>query len=258
MAPRSVSHSRVHLHRERLNSSTDLARRLLDLKSLAMNLEGFQLGSDDRDHHPALVSTREAVQRLASAKLAAESLQVPLRVFGCTDARMAAAVSTDADRRDIKFLTGSRTREGFHTYCGGLDAAISRGLVFAQHADVVCFRSNGADLFEAARFAAVLKSRFPATSLAYGHNATQNGLRWNELDHRVFAEKLRKLGYDIYFVTQFGQTTVPYTPISGAWVLLNDTVRGKSQIPGDLRRQSLSTLPLSPGAVSSPSVRLGA
>jgi isocitrate lyase len=258
MATRSVSHSRVHLHREELNSSTDLARRLMDLKSLAMNLEGFQLGSDDRNHHPALVSTREAVQRLASAKLAADSLHMSLRVFACTDARMAAAVSTDADRRDHKFLSGSRTSEGFHTYCGGLDAAVSRGLVFAQYADVVCFRSNGADLFEAARFAASIKSRFPAISLAYGHNATQNGLRWNELDHRAFAEKLQKIGYDTYFVTQFGQTTFPYTPIAGPWVLLNDTVCGKSVIPEDLRRPAVSTLPLSPGTVSRTSLHLGA
>jgi isocitrate lyase len=258
MATRSVSHSRVHLHRETLSSSTDLARRLMELKSLAMNLEGFQLGSDDRNHHPALVPTREAVQRLTAAKLAADSLRMSLRVFACTDARMAAAVSTDADRRDHKFLSGSRTSEGFHTYCGGLDAAVSRGLVFAQHADVVCFRSNNADLFEAARFAASLKSRIPTIRLAYGHHATQNGLRWNELDHRAFAEKLQKLGYDTYFVTQFGQTTFPYTPIAGPWVLLNDTICGKSLIPEDLRRTAPSALPLPPGAASFHSVRLGA
>ena len=90
---------------------------------------------------------------------------------------------------------------------------------------------EAADLSEAACFAAVLKSRFPGKSLAFGHNATQNGLRWNELDHRSFEEKLKKLGYDAYFVTQFGQTIFPYTPLTGAWVLLNDTVRSKPAIP---------------------------
>jgi isocitrate lyase len=248
MATRSLNHSRVHLQPEKIafHSSLELVRQLMELKSVAMNLQGsFQLASDDRDHHPALVSMREAVQRLESAKSAADSLGVSLRVFACTDARIAAALTSDADRRDRKFLSGTRTLEGFHTYCGGLDAAISRGLVFAQHADVVCFRSNEADLSEAARFAAILKSAFPAKTLAFGHNATQNGLRWNELDHRTFAEKLQKLGYDAYFVTQFGQTIFPYTPLSGAWVLLNDTVRSKPEIP------SLSTLPPTRGVVSS-------
>jgi isocitrate lyase len=234
MATRSLNHSRFHLQPETaaLDSSLELVRQLMELKSVAMNLEGsFQLGSDDRDHHPALVSMREAVQRLDAAKFAADSLGISLRVFACTDARMAAAVTTDGDRRDRKFMTGTSTLEGLHTYCGGLDAAISRSLVFAQHADVVCYRSNHADLSEAACFHAVLKSRFPGKSLAFGHNATQNGLRWNELDHRSFEEKLKKLGYDAYFVTQFGQTIFPCTPLTGAWVLLNDTVRSKPAIP---------------------------
>jgi hypothetical protein len=250
MATRSVNHTRIHLRPERsaFDNSFELARQLLDLKSVAMNLEGpFQLGSDERDPQPALVSMQEAVKRLESARFAADSLQVPLRVFACTDARMASAVATDADRRDRKFLSGMRTAEGFHTYCGGLDAAIARGLVFAPHADVVCYRSTEADLSEAARFAAVLKSRFPAKSLAFGHSATRNGLRWNEQDHRTFEKKLQKLGYDAYFVTQFSQTFFPYTPPSGAWVLLNDTVRS-----------SFSTLPRASVSSSPLTVHLGA
>jgi isocitrate lyase len=246
MALRSLNHSRIHLQPERaaFNSSFELLRQLTELRPVAMNLEGaFQLGSDERDHHPALVSVQEAVQRIESAKFAADSLQVSLRVFACTDARMAAAVTTDVDRRDRKFLSGMRTAEGLHTYCGGLDAAISRSLVFAQHADVVCYRSHHADPFEAACFAAVLKSRFPAKSLAFVHNVTQNGLRWNELDHRTFEEKLQKLGYDAYLVTQFGRTIFPCTPLSGAWVLLSDTVRGEPQISVDVRGSSLRRKP---------------
>jgi len=252
MATRPVNHSRAHLDRAAFSSSIELVRQLMELKSVAMNVEGsFRLGSDERDPHLALVSMQEAVQRLESAKLAAASLEIPLRVFACTDARMAAAVTSDADRRDRKFLSGTRTSEGFYTYCGGLDAAISRGLVFAHHAELVCFRSNQADLSEAARFAAALKSKFPALSLAFGHNATKNGLRWNELDHRTFEEKLRKVGYDGYFVTQFGQTFFPHTPLSGAWVLLNDTVRNKPEIPKNVAGSSLSTVPLHRGAASS-------
>jgi hypothetical protein len=54
-----------------------------------------------------------------------------------------------------------------------------------------------------------------------------DGIRWNELDHRAFDARLRQIGYDFYFVTQFGQTTFPHAPASGAWVLMDDAVRSK-------------------------------
>jgi hypothetical protein len=40
--------------------------------------------------------------------------------------------------------------------------------------------------------------------------------------------RLRQIGYDFYFVTQFGQTTFPHAPASGAWVLIDDAVRGQT------------------------------
>jgi isocitrate lyase len=209
-----------------------LEKHLVDLECVAMSLgDRFLLAGDPQNHRPALISVQEAVQQLKSAKFAADSLQVPLRIFACTDARIAAALTSDADRRDRMYLSGIGTSEGFHVYCGGLDAAISRGLIFAPHADVVCFRTNKADLSEAARFAAALKSRFPATGLAFGYTPTRNGARWNEHDHRTFEEKLGKLGYEAYFVTQFGQTFFPCTPISGAWALFNDAVRNRAELP---------------------------
>jgi hypothetical protein len=55
-----------------------------------------------------------------------------------------------------------------------------------------------------------------------------DGVRWNELDHRAFGARLRQIGYDFYFVTQFGQTTFPHAPASAAWVLIDDAVRNQS------------------------------
>jgi hypothetical protein len=55
-----------------------------------------------------------------------------------------------------------------------------------------------------------------------------DGVRWNELDHRAFNARLRQIGYDFYFVTQFGQTAFPHAPASGAWVLIDDAVRNQS------------------------------
>ena len=41
------------------------------------------------------------------------------------------------------------------------------------------------------------------------------------------ARRLRQIGYDFYFVTQFGQTTFPHAPATGAWVLMDDAVRSQ-------------------------------
>jgi isocitrate lyase len=254
MATRSVNHSRFHLPpaRAAFTNSVELERHLVELEYVAMNIgDRFLLASDPQHHLPALISVQEAVQQLKSAKFIADSLQFDLRIFACTDARIAASVTTDEDRRDRKFLSGIGTSEGFHVYCGGLDAAISRGLIFAPHADLVCFRSNKADLSEAARFAAAIKSKFPDKGLAFGYTPTRNGARWNEHDHRAFEEKLRKLGYEAYFVPQFGQTFFPCTHISGAWVLFNDAIRSKAALPAvgsSLGATSLSPMTVGLGA----------
>ena len=254
MSTRSVNHSRFHLPTANASFShyAELEEHLAGLEYVAMNLgDRFLVASDPQSHYPALISVQEAVQQLKSAKFIAESLQIPLRIFACTDARIASAVTTDEDRRDRRFLSGIGTSDGFHVYCGGLDAAIARGLTFAPYADLVCFRSNKADLSEAARFAAALQSKFPGTGLAFGYTPTRNGARWNEHDHRTFEEKLRKLGYEAYFVTQFGQTFFPCTQISSAWVLFSDASRNKkalSTVGSPVGVTSLSPMPVGLGA----------
>ena len=202
------------------DSTIELARRLMGLRALAMSLDGlFHIsGEDDREYRSTLVATGEAVHRLELARQAANTLKLPLRIFACTEARAAMAVTTDADSRDRKFLTGSKTSEDHHVYCGSVDAAVSRALVYAQYADVVCFRSVNADLSEAARFAAALRASFPAKQMGYAHAPALTGVRWDELDHRYFEARLREYGYDFYIVTQFGQTIFPHARVPGAWV----------------------------------------
>jgi isocitrate lyase len=212
-----------------LNSSIVLARRLMEIGALATNCYGQLQTAESVDRSPrTLLSIAETVRRLKAAREAANLLEHPLCVLACTEARNAAALEDDDDVRDRRFLSGMKTRDDSYVYCGGLDAAISRALVFARYAEVVCFRSQSTDLAEAAHFAAEVQSSFPGKKLGFGHMPLPDGVRWNELDHRAFGARLRQIGYDFYFVTQFGQTTFPSAPASAAWVLIDDAVRNQS------------------------------
>jgi isocitrate lyase len=213
-----------------LNSSIELARRLMEIGALATNCYG-QLQTADSFDCPrrTLLPIGETVRRLEAAREAATLLGHRLAVVACTEARNAAALEDDDDLRDRRFLSGMRTRDNSHVYCGGLDAAISRALVFAPYADIVCFRSQSTDLAEAAHFASEVQSSFPGMKLGFGHVPVPDGVRWNELDHRAFDLRLRQIGYDFYFVTQFGQATFPHAPAAGAWVLIDDVVKNQSK-----------------------------
>jgi hypothetical protein len=218
-----------------LNSSIVLARRLMEIGALATNCYGqLQTVESVYGGQPTLLSIAEMVRRLNTARQAANLLSHPLQVLASTAAQSAAALADDDDVRDRKFLSGMRTSDNSHVYCGGLDAAISRALVFARHAEVVCFRSHSTDLAEAAHFASEVQSSFPGKKLGFGHMPMPDGVRWNELDHRAFGARLRQIGYDFYFVTQFGQTTFPHAPALGAWVLIDDAVRNQSIASGTM------------------------
>jgi isocitrate lyase len=213
-----------------LNSSIVLARRLMEIGALATNCYGQLQTAESVDRSPrTLLSIAETVRRLKAAREAANLLEHPLCVLACTEARNAAALEDDDDVRDRRFLSGMKTRDNSHVYCGGLDAAISRALVFAPYADIVCFRSQSTDLAEAAHFASEVRSSFPGKKLGFGHVPMPDGVRWNELDHRAFDLRLRQLGYNFYFVTQFGQATFPHAPAAGAWVLIDDAVKNQSK-----------------------------
>lgn len=212
-----------------LNSSIVLARRLMEIGALAANCYGQLQTRENAGGSPCtLLSIAETVRRLNAAREAANLLEHPLHLLACTDARTAAALENDEDARDRKFLSGMKTKDNSFVYCGGLDAAVSRALVFARYAEVVCFRSQSTDLAEAAQFASEVQSSFPGKTLGFGHMPMPGGVRWNELDHRAFEARLRQIGYDFYFATQFGQPTFPHPPASGAWVLIDDAVRNES------------------------------
>jgi len=152
-----------------------------------------------------LVSTREAVQKLISARLAADVCGVPTIVLARTDANAANLLTTDIDENDTPFLTGKRTEEGFYEVKAGIDQAISRGLAYAPYSDLLWCETAHPDLEEAKAFAEAIKKKYPEQLLAYNCSPSFN---WKKnLDDATIAKFQRELGamgYKYQFITLAG------------------------------------------------------
>src|SRR3982075_1073436 len=114
-----------------------------------------------------LVPTRDAVAKLSAARLAADVLGTPTLVIARTDAEAADLVTSDVDENDKPFLTGERTVEGFYRTKKGLGQAISRGLAYAEYADLIWCETGTPDLKFAKDFADAIHAKFPGKLLAY-------------------------------------------------------------------------------------------
>jgi isocitrate lyase len=152
-----------------------------------------------------LVPAQEFVQKLTAARLAADICGVPTVLVARTDANSAKLLTTDSDIRDVEFLTGDRTSDGFLGYKGGLEAAIARGLIYAPYVDMLWCETSEPDIDEARRFAEGIHQRFPHKLLAYNCSPS---FRWTrKLDAASIARFQRELGamgYKFQFVTLAG------------------------------------------------------
>lgn len=185
----------------------ELTKSLIEAGAAAIHFED-QLSSAKKCGHmggKVLVPTREAVQKLTSARLAADVMQVPTVLIARTDANAAQLITSDCDPADHAFLTGERTVEGFFAMRGGLDAAIARGLAYAPYADMIWCETSEPNLDEARRFAAAIHLQFPGKLLAYNCSPSFNWrskLSLAELG--AFQQKLAGMGYRFQFVTLAG------------------------------------------------------
>jgi 2-methylisocitrate lyase-like PEP mutase family enzyme len=172
-----------------------------------------------------LIPVDAAIRRLASAREIALAIGIPIKIFACTEARSAIGLASDSDKRDHRYLCGLTSPAGDNfAYCGGLDASIDRALLYARYADVVCFKSAEPDANEAARFASALKTDFPEKQLAFGYSPKPCS-SWNELDHTNLHSRLKVLGYDYYFFTQFRSPVFSHFPLDSSWVMFDDLLR---------------------------------
>src|SRR6266581_5471031 len=159
-----------------------------------------------------LVPTQEAVQKLVAARLAADIMGVPTVLLARTDAEAANLITSDIDENDKPFLTGERTAEGFYRTRKGLDQALSRGLAYAEYADMVWCETGTPDLEFARKFAEGIRKKFPGKMLAYNCSPSFNWKR--NLDDATIAKFQRELGamgYKFQFITLAGFHALNYS-----------------------------------------------
>ena len=152
-----------------------------------------------------LVPTQEAIQKLVSARLAADVMGVPTIVLARTDAEAADLLTSDVDENDKPFCTGERTPEGFYRVKPGVAQSISRGLAYAPYADMVWCETGKPDLAFARTFAEAIRKKFPDKLLSYNCSPSFN---WKKnLDDATIAKFQRELGamgYKYQFITLAG------------------------------------------------------
>jgi isocitrate lyase len=191
----------------------ELMKSMIDAGAAGVHFED-QLASVKKCGHmggKVLVPTREAVDKLTAARLAADVCGVPTLLVARTDADAADLLTSDVDDNDKPFLTGGRTVEGFFRVKPGLDQAISRGLAYAPYADLVWCETSKPNLEDARRFAEAIRTRYPDKLLAYNCSPSFN---WRKnLDDATIARFQRELGamgYKFQFITLAGFHSLNY------------------------------------------------
>ncbi|MGA9529597.1 MAG: isocitrate lyase [Terriglobales bacterium] len=152
-----------------------------------------------------LVPTKEAVQRLVAARLAADVMEVPTLIMARTDAESASLLTSDADPYDHEFMTGERTDEGLFVIRKGVETAIARALAYAPFADLIWCETSTPDLNDAREFAEAVLARYPGKMLAYNCSPSFNWRKHlDELALGKFQRELGAMGYRFQFVTLAG------------------------------------------------------
>jgi isocitrate lyase len=185
----------------------ELMKSMIEAGAAGVHFED-QLASAKKCGHlggKVLVPAHEFVQKLVAARLAADILNVPTVLIARTDANGARLLTSDSDIRDREFVTGERTPDGFLRYKGGLNAAISRGLIYAPYVDMLWCETSEPNLEEAKRFAEGIRANFPDKMLAYNCSPS---FHWkkklDDVTIAKFQRELAAMGYKYQFVTLAG------------------------------------------------------
>lgn len=191
----------------------ELMKAFIEAGTAGVHFED-QLSSAKKCGHmggKVLVPTREAIQKLVAARLAADVMDVPTVIIARTDANGANLLTSDIDERDHPFLTGERTPEGFYRVRSGIQSAIARGLSYAPYADMVWCETAHPDLEEAKIFAEAIKKEYPEKMLAYNCSPSFNWkLQLDEATIAKFQRELGAMGYKFQFVTLAGFHALNY------------------------------------------------
>jgi isocitrate lyase len=192
----------------------ELMKAMIEAGAAGVHFED-QLASVKKCGHmggKVLVPTREAVEKLVAARLAADVAGVPTLIVARTDAEAADLLTSDVDPNDAPFITGERTVEGFYKTRNGLDQAISRGLAYAPYADLVWCETGKPDLEFARKFAAAIHAKFPGKLLAYNCSPSFNWKKnLDDATIATFQKEIATYGYKFQFITLAGFHSLNYS-----------------------------------------------
>src|SRR5688572_24722779 len=192
----------------------ELMKAMIEAGAAGVHFED-QLASVKKCGHmggKVLIPTREAVQKLCAARLAADTMGVPSVLLARTDAEAATLLTADIDENDRPFVTGERTAEGYYRVRAGFDQAVARGLAYAPYADLIWCETGTPDLVFARKYAEAIRKEYPDMMLAYNCSPSFN---WRKnLDVSSIAKYQRELGamgYKFQFVTLAGFHALNYS-----------------------------------------------
>jgi isocitrate lyase len=192
----------------------ELMKAMIEAGASGVHFED-QLASVKKCGHMSgkvLVPSREAVEKLNAARLAADMMGTPTILVARTDAEAADLLTSDVDDNDKPFCTGERTVEGFYKTKPGIEQAISRGLAYAPYADLVWCETGKPDLAFAKKFAEAIHAKFPGKLLSYNCSPSFN---WKKnLDDATiakFQKELGAMGYKFQFITLAGFHALNYS-----------------------------------------------
>jgi isocitrate lyase len=191
----------------------ELMKAMIEAGAAGVHFED-QLASVKKCGHmggKVLVPTREMVNKLQAARLAADVLGVDTVLLARTDAEAADLVTSDIDENDKPFLTGERTVEGFYKTRKGLDQAIARGLAYAPYADLLWCETGTPDLAVARAFAEAIHKVYPNKMLAYNCSPSFNWKKnLDDASIANFQRELGAMGYKFQFITLAGFHALNY------------------------------------------------
>jgi isocitrate lyase len=195
----------------------ELVKALIEAGAAGVHLED-QLASEKKCGHmggKVLIPTRQAINHLVAARLAADVCEVPTVLIARTDANAASLLTSDVDERDKPFLAGERTTEGFYRVRAGLDQAIARAVAYAPYVDLLWCETSEPNLSEAKRFAEGVHQYHPGKLMAYNCSPSFN---WRKkLDDATiarFQRELAAMGYKFQFITLAGFHALNYSMFS--------------------------------------------
>ena len=192
----------------------ELVKALIEAGAAGVHIED-QLSSAKKCGHmggKVLVSTQDMVDKLVAARLAADIMDVPTLIIGRTDSLSGALLQNDGCLDDHRFITGTRTKEGFYRVKAGMDQAVARGLAYAPYCDLLWMETAVPDIGEVTEFVKDIQSVFPNQIFAYNCSPSFNWkAKLSDTEIINFKDELGELDVKFQFITLAGFHSLNYS-----------------------------------------------